>query len=74
MKWQYLKANTQAMIALKQTLSNTHLSIVSHCDSTFVVWSTLISLEGQVSNDLEREPSEDEFDQACYMVQGNDSL
>ena len=39
----YLEANAQAMIALKQTLSNTYLSMISHCDSIFVVWNTLIS-------------------------------
>jgi len=58
----YLEANTPGMIALKQTLSNTHLSMVSHCDSIFVVWNTLISLEGQDSNDLKKESSEDDSD------------
>ena len=29
----YLEANAQAMLALKQKLSNTHLFMVSHCDS-----------------------------------------
>jgi len=43
----YLEANAQAMIALKQTLSKTYLSMISHCDSIFVVWNTLISLEEQ---------------------------
>ena len=33
----YLKANAQVVIALKLTLSNTYLFIVSHCDSAFVV-------------------------------------
>ena len=58
----YLEANAQSMIALKQTLSNTNLSIVSHCDSFFVVWNMLISFEGQGSNDLERESSEENSD------------
>ena len=48
--------------------------MVSHCDSAFVVWNTLISSEGQGSNDLERESSEDDSDQTCFMVQKNDSL
>ena len=39
----YLEANAQAMIALKQTLSNTYFSMSSQCDSAFVVWNTLIS-------------------------------
>jgi len=38
------------------------------------VWNTLISLEEQPSNDVERESSEDSSDQACFMGQGNDSF
>ena len=48
--------------------------MISHCNSAFVVWNTLISLKGQSSNNLERESSEDDSDQACFMVQGNDFL
>jgi len=70
----YLEANAQAMIELNQTLSNTHLFMVSHCDSTFVVWNTMIALEVQDSNNLERDSSEDDSDEACFMIQGNDSL
>ena len=33
----YLEANTQAMIELNQTLSNTHLFIISYCDAAFIV-------------------------------------
>ena len=33
----YLGANGQAIDALKQTLSKEHLSIVSHCDFSFIV-------------------------------------
>ena len=33
----YLEANAQVMIALKQTFSNTYVSMISHCDFTFVV-------------------------------------
>ena len=29
----YLEANAQGMVALKQTLSNIHLSMIFHCDS-----------------------------------------
>ena len=50
----YLEANAQAMIALKQTLSKTYLSMISYSDSSFVVWDMLISLEEQASNDMER--------------------
>ena len=34
----------------------------------------MTSLKKQASNNLERESIGDESDQACYMVQGNDSL
>ena len=33
----YIEANAQALDALKHTLSKEYLSIVSHCDSAFVV-------------------------------------
>ena len=72
-KDKYLEANTQALHALRQTLSKKNLSIISHCDSAFVVWNTMSSLKEQVSNNMEREPIIDESNQACYMVQGNDS-
>jgi len=41
----YLEANAQVMIALKQTLNKDYLFMIFHCDSAFVVWNTLISLE-----------------------------
>ena len=34
----------------------------------------LISLEGQCSNNLEREFSEDNSNKACFMIQRNNSL
>jgi len=52
----YLEANIQALHALRQTLSKEHLSIVSHCDSAFVVWNTLSSLKEQAVNIMERKP------------------
>ena len=33
----YIEANAQALYALKHTLSKEYLSIVSHCDSAFLV-------------------------------------
>jgi len=56
------------MIALEQTLRNDYLSKVANCDSAFAVWNTLISLEEYIPNEMEREPSEDDFDQACWLV------
>ena len=48
--------------------------MVSHCDSAFVVWNTLTSPALQTTKYVEEESSGDEFEQVCYMVQGNDSL
>ena len=70
----YMKANAHAMDTLKHTLCKEHLSLVFHCDSVFEVWNTLISHKEQASNISERESIRGEFDQTCYMVQGNNSL
>jgi len=70
----YIKANAQALNALKHTLSKEYLSIVSHCDSAFAVWNTLTSPALQTMKYAEKESCRDESDDACYMVQGNDSL
>ena len=40
----------------------------------FAVWNTLTSPKLQTKNYVEKKSSEDESEQACYMVQGNDSL
>jgi len=60
----YMEANTQALHALRHTLSKEFLFMVSHCDSAFVVWNTLTSLKEQASNNLERESIVDESEQA----------
>jgi len=39
----YIKANAQALEALRRTLIKDYLSIVSHCDFAFAVWNTLTS-------------------------------
>ena len=70
----YIEANTQALYALKHTLSKEHLSLISHCDSIFAVWNTLTSLKKQTTHILEKELIGDEYKQTCYMVQENDSL
>ena len=41
----HIEANTQALEALKQTLSKDYLFMVSHCDSALAVWNTLTSPE-----------------------------
>ena len=70
----YIEANAQALVALRHILSKNYLFMVSHYNSTFAVWNTLTSPKLQMTNYVEKESSEDEFDQACYMVQGNDFL
>ena len=68
------RTNAQALVALKHTLSKEYLSMISHCDSVFSVWNTLTSFKLQTTNNMEKESSGDESVQACFMVQGNDSL
>ena len=70
----YLEANTKAIEALRHTLSKDQFSMVSHCDSAFALWNTLTFSEQQTTNNMEREAIVDESDEACYMVQGIDSL
>ena len=38
------------------------------------MWKTLTSPEQQTTNIVEKKSSGDESDQACFIVQGNDSL
>ena len=70
----HIEANAQALEALRHTLSKEYLSMVSHCDSAFAMWNTLTFPKLQTPNIMEKESSEDESEQHCYMVQGNDSL
>ena len=70
----HIEANAQALTVLRSTLTKKYLCLVSHCDSAFAVWNTLTSLKLQTMKYMEEESSEDESEQACYMVQGNDSL
>ena len=68
----YIEANARALDALKQTLSKDYLMTVSNCDSFFAVWLTSPKL--QTPKYVEKESSGEESEQACYIVQGNDSL
>ena len=70
----HIEANARAHEALRSTLSKEYLCLLSHCDSVFAVWNTLTSFALQKTNHVEMESSEDELEQHCYMVQGNDSL
>ena len=63
----HIEANTQALMALRNTLSKDYFSMAYHCDSVFVVWNTLTSLKEQTSNILEEESIGDESNQACYI-------
>ena len=64
----YIVANAQALEVLRRTLSKDYLSMVSHCDFAFAVWSTLTFLPLQTMKYMEKESSEEESEQACYMV------
>jgi len=70
----HIKANAQALEALRCTLTKEYLSMISHCDSVFAVWNTLTSHTLQMTKYVEEESSGDESDQHCYIVQENDSL
>ena len=70
----HIEANTQALVELRHTLSKDQFSLISHCDSAFAEWNTLTSLTEQMTYVLKKESSGDESDQACFMVQGIDSL
>ena len=70
----HIEANARVLEALRCTFSKDYLSMISHCDSPFAVWNTLTSPKLQTTNIVEKESSGDEFEQACYMVHGNDSL
>jgi len=70
----HIEANAQALEALRRTLSKDYLSMISNCDSPYAVWNTLTSPKLQTTKYVKKESSGDESEQACYMVQGNDSL
>ena len=70
----HIEANTQALKALRRTLSKEYLILVSNCDSAFAVQNTLTSPKLQTTNIVEEESSGEESDQPCDMIQGNDSL
>ena len=68
----HIEANAQALKALRASLSKEYLNIISHCVSAFAVWNILTSSKLQTPTIVEDESS-GESDNACYMVQGNDS-
>ena len=70
----HIESNAQALVALRHTLSKYQFFILSHFDSAFTVWNILTSPELQTTNNVEKESSREESDQACFMVQGNDFL
>ena len=49
----HIEANAQALEALKSTLNKEYLSMLSHCDSAFAVWNTLISPKLQMTKYVE---------------------
>ena len=59
----HLEANTQALEALRKSLSKEYLNMVSHCDSAFAVWNILTSPELQTQTNEEEKSSGEESDQ-----------
>ena len=56
----HIEANAQALEALRSTLNNEYLMMVSNCDSTYAVWNTLTSSKLQTPTIVEDESSGDE--------------
>ena len=50
----HIEANAQALEALRCTLNKEYLMLVSHCDSAFTVWNTLISPKLQTTKYVEK--------------------
>ena len=46
----HIKANAQALVALRHTFNKDQFSMISHCDSTFAVCNTLTSPKLQMTN------------------------
>ena len=69
----HIGANAQALEALRSTLNNEYLFLVSNCDSAFEMWNTLTSSKLQTPTIVEDESS-GESEQQYYMVQRNDSF
>ena len=56
----YIESNAQALEALRNSLNKEYLSIVSHYDSAFAVWTILTSPELQTSINEEEESSRED--------------
>ena len=71
----HIGANAQALEAIRSTLSNDYLMLVSNLDSTFVVWNKLTTSTFKLQMPVQQEEeSRGESDSQCFMAQGNDSL
>ena len=62
----HIEANTQAIEALRSTLSKEYLMMVSNCDSAFAVWNTLTSSKLQLPIQTEDESSGDPSNNATW--------
>ena len=51
-KEKHIEANARALITLRHTLNKDDFSMISHCDSAFVVWNALTSPKEQVQHIL----------------------
>ena len=73
----HIRANAQALEAIRNTLPKDYLLHVSNIDSAFVVWNlltTTTATSGLQEQIQKEEESSGESEPQCFMVQGNDSL
>ena len=53
----HIEANAQALEALRSTLSNDYLMLVSNLDSTFIVWNKLTTSTSKLQMPIQPEES-----------------
>ena len=71
----HIRANVQALEAIRSTLSKDYLLRVSNIVSAFAVWNLLTTTTtSELLLPNQPEESSGESDSQCFMVQGNDSL
>jgi len=72
----HIRANAQALEAIRSTLPKDYLLHVSNIDSAFVVWNklTTTTTTSELQEQIQEEESSGESEPQCFMVQGNDSL
>jgi len=71
----HIRANAQALEAIRSTLSKDYLMLVSNIDSAFAVWNKLTTTTtSKLQVQIQPKEFSGESDSQCFMVQGSDSL